>query len=45
MEIRRVQVTGGASFVVTLPKDWAEAQKIIKNDPIGLIAQADGRCS
>lgn len=42
MEIRRVQVTGGASFVVTLPKDWAEAQKIQKNDPVGLVAQPDG---
>jgi len=42
MEIRRVQVTGGASFVVTLPKDWAEAQKIVKNDPVGLIVQPDG---
>lgn len=42
MEIRRVQVTGGASFVVTLPKDWAEAQKIAKNDPVGLIVQPDG---
>ena len=42
MEIRRVQVTGGASFVVTLPKDWAEAQKIGKNDPVGLIVQPDG---
>ena len=42
MEIRRVQVTGGASFVVTLPKDWAEAQNIRKNDPVGLIVQPDG---
>jgi phosphate uptake regulator len=42
MEIRRVQVTGGASFVVTLPKDWAEEQKIGKNDPVGLIVQPDG---
>ena len=42
MEIRRVQVTGGASFVVTLPKDWAESQKIVKNDPLGLIVQPDG---
>ena len=42
MEIRRVQVTGGASFVVTLPKEWAEAQKIAKNDPVGLVAQPDG---
>lgn len=42
MEIRRVQVTGGASFVVTLPKEWAEEQKIRKNDPIGLEIQPDG---
>jgi len=42
MEIRRVQVTGGASFVVTLPKGWAEAQKIAKNDPLGMIVQPDG---
>jgi len=42
MEIRRVQVTGGASFVVTLPKDWAEEQNIKKNDPVGLEVQPDG---
>jgi phosphate uptake regulator len=42
MEIRRVQVTGGASFVVTLPKEWAEAQKIGKNDPVGMVVQPDG---
>jgi phosphate uptake regulator len=42
MEIRRVQVTGGASFVVTLPKEWAESQKIVKNDPVGLVVQPDG---
>lgn len=28
METRRVQITGGATFMVTLPKDWAEAQKL-----------------
>lgn len=42
MEIRRVQVTGGASFVVTLPKNWADEQKIKKNDPVGLVIQPDG---
>jgi phosphate uptake regulator len=42
MEIRRVQVTGGASYVVTLPKDWAEEQKVRKNDPVGLVVQPDG---
>lgn len=28
METRRVQITGGATFMVTLPKDWAEKQKL-----------------
>jgi phosphate uptake regulator len=28
--------------VVTLPKDWAESQKIVKNDPVGLVVQPDG---
>jgi len=42
MEIRRVQMTGGSSFVVTLPKDWAESQNIKKNDPVGLMVQPDG---
>lgn len=37
-----MQVTGGASFVVTLPKDWAESQKIKKNDPLGIVVQPDG---
>ncbi|MFA4862116.1 PhoU domain-containing protein, partial [Methanoregula sp.] len=42
MEIRRVQMTGGSSFVVTLPKTWADEQKIKKNDPVGLVIQPDG---
>jgi phosphate uptake regulator len=42
MEIRRVQFTGGASFVVTLPKEWAEEQHIRKNDPVGMTIQPDG---
>ncbi|NTW92021.1 MAG: phosphate uptake regulator PhoU [Methanoregulaceae archaeon] len=42
MEIRKVQITGGSSFVITLPKEWAAAQKIKKNDPLGLVVQPDG---
>ncbi len=42
MEIRRVQFTGGSSFVVTLPKEWADGQKIKKNDPVGMTVQPDG---
>jgi phosphate uptake regulator len=42
MEIRRVQLTGGSSFVVTLPKNWVQEMRIKKNDPVGLIVQIDG---
>ena len=42
MELRRVQMTGGSSFVVTLPKDWIQEMHIKKNDPVGLITQPDG---
>ncbi len=42
MEIRKVQVTGGSSYIVSLPKQWIRSAKIQKNDPVGLIAQPDG---
>jgi phosphate uptake regulator len=42
MEIRRIQVTGGSSYIVTLPKKWIKSLNIKKNDPIGLLMQSDG---
>ena len=42
MEIRRVQFTGGSSYVVTLPKAWVDERKIKKNDPLGIEIQPDG---
>ncbi len=42
MEIRKVQITGGSSYIVSLPKDWVKSASIQKNDPVGLIAQPDG---
>jgi phosphate uptake regulator len=42
MEIRRVQMTGGSSYVLTLPKDWVQSLDIKKNDPLGVITQANG---
>ena len=41
MEIRKVQMTGGSSFVVSLPKAWINALNVKKNDPLGLITQPD----
>ncbi|MEM2869959.1 MAG: phosphate uptake regulator PhoU [Thermoplasmata archaeon] len=42
MEIRKVQLTGGSSYVLTLPKEWIKALNVKKNDPLGLITQPDG---
>jgi phosphate uptake regulator len=42
MEIRKVQFTGGSSYVITLPKEWVEREKIKKNDPVGVEVQPDG---
>lgn len=42
MEIRKVQVTGGSSYIITLPKEWVQSQRIAKNEPLGLIVQSDG---
>ncbi|TAJ44044.1 phosphate uptake regulator PhoU [Methanofollis fontis] len=42
MEIRKVQITGGSSYIVSLPKEWIKSSKIAKNDPVGLIVQQDG---
>ncbi|EHQ34226.1 phosphate signaling complex PhoU family protein [Methanoplanus limicola] len=42
MEIRKVQITGGSSYIVSLPKEWIRESDIKKNDPLGLIVQPDG---
>jgi len=42
MEIRKVQMTGGSSYIITLPKEWIKTSNIKKNDSIGLLTQSDG---
>jgi phosphate uptake regulator len=42
MEIRRVQITGGSSYIITLPKEWIKTSGIKKNDQLGIIIQSDG---
>jgi len=42
MEIRRVQITGGSSYIITLPKEWIKSLKIKKNDPLGIYIRSDG---
>lgn len=42
MEIRRVQLTGGSSYSITLPKEWVTSLHIKKNDQLGIHIQSDG---
>jgi phosphate uptake regulator len=42
MDIRRVQMTGGSSYVLTLPKEWIKSLQIKKNDPLGIVIREDG---
>jgi phosphate uptake regulator len=42
MEIRRVQMTGGSSYIITLPKEWIKSLNIKKNDSVGLLTQSNG---
>ncbi|KYK25172.1 PhoU family transcriptional regulator [Thermoplasmatales archaeon SM1-50] len=42
MEIRRVQLTGGSSYIITLPKEWITSFHIKKNDPLAMHIQSDG---
>lgn len=42
MELRKVQMTGGSSYVISLPKDWIKKNNIHKNDPLAIQVQPDG---
>jgi len=41
VELRRVQLTGGATYVVSLPKDWARSVGLKPGHQVALIPQAD----
>ena len=40
-ELRKVQITGGATYVISLPKKWVEAVGLKPKDQVALIPQAD----
>ncbi len=40
-EIRKVQMTGGSSYIISLPKSWVKAVGIEKNDTVELHIQND----
>ncbi|MBN2154317.1 MAG: phosphate uptake regulator PhoU [Candidatus Lokiarchaeota archaeon] len=42
METRKVQKTGGSSYIVSLPKAWCERMAIKEQDRVGIITRTDG---
>ncbi|MFA5452071.1 MAG: PhoU domain-containing protein [Candidatus Methanomethylophilaceae archaeon] len=42
MDVRKIQQTGGSSYIVTLPKDWIVKTGLKKNDSVNIQAQKDG---
>jgi phosphate uptake regulator len=42
IETRKVQKTGGSSYIVSLPKVWIDKHGIKKNDTLGILSQPDG---
>ncbi len=42
IEARKVQKTGGSSFIVSLPKEWINKHEIKAKDTIGILSQPDG---
>ncbi|NPA74970.1 MAG: phosphate uptake regulator PhoU [Euryarchaeota archaeon] len=41
MELRKVQVTGGSSYIISLPKAWVKKMGIEKNDSVEVHVQND----
>lgn len=42
MDLRKIQMSGGSSYIVSLPKEWIISNKIGKNDSVGITVQNDG---
>ncbi len=42
IEARKVQKTGGSSFIISLPKEWINKHEIKAKDTIGILSQPDG---
>jgi phosphate uptake regulator len=42
IEARKVQKTGGSSFIISLPKEWINKHGINAKDTVGVLSQPDG---
>ena len=41
VELRRLQMTGGASYTVSLPKDWVREQGLKAGDVVAVLPRSD----
>ena len=42
MESRKLQLTGGSTYIVSLPKNWVSSSGLSKNDAVIIMERADG---
>ncbi len=42
MELRKIQVTGGSTHVVSLPKKWVDRNDLGRSDPVAIHEEPDG---
>ena len=42
MESRKVQITGGSTYIVSLPKSWVKEMRIQAGDPVWITPRQDG---
>ncbi|MGB0652544.1 MAG: PhoU domain-containing protein [Thermoplasmatota archaeon] len=42
MELRRIQVTGGSTHVISLPKKWVDRNKLGRSDTLAIHEEPDG---
>ncbi len=42
MESRKIQVTGGSTYIVSLPKEWVLRNNLRKNDSVNIFQKKDG---
>ena len=42
MDVRKLQKVGGATFLVSLPKEWILKNKLSQGDPVAIFETNDG---
>ncbi|MHA1595616.1 MAG: PhoU domain-containing protein [Candidatus Baldrarchaeia archaeon] len=42
MEVRKLQKTGGSTYLISLPKEWVERMGLKQGDPIAIFVTKDG---